>query len=108
MIDNERQVTAERDRDKDYYYKEYRRESGDERMAKVTLNICSLWDTDLIPIFRSGNVKENAIARRGREKGSETERGREAGAGESETGSRRLQGGGAGTSWTPLPRCTTG
>ena len=35
-----RQVTAERDRDKDYYYKEYRRESGDERMAKVTLNIC--------------------------------------------------------------------
>ena len=34
-----RQVTAERDRDKDYYYKEYRRESGDERMAKVTLNI---------------------------------------------------------------------
>ena len=28
-------MTAERDRDKDYYYKEYRRESGDERMAKV-------------------------------------------------------------------------
>ena len=46
MIDDEWQVTAERDRDKDYYYKEYRRESGDERMAKVTLNICVLWDTD--------------------------------------------------------------
>ena len=42
MIDDEWQVTAERDRDKDYYYKEYRRESGDERMAKVTLNICVL------------------------------------------------------------------
>ena len=53
-------------------------------------------------------MKENEIARGGREKGSETERGREAGAGESATGSRRLQGGGAGTSWTPLPRCTTG
>ena len=37
-----RQVTAERDRDKDYYYKEYRRESGDERMAKVTLDIFPL------------------------------------------------------------------
>ena len=108
MIDDEWQVTAERDRDKDYYYKEYRRESGDERMAKVILDIRVFWDADLIPIFRSGSVKENEIARRGREKGSETERGREAGAGESETGSRRLQGGGAGTSWTPLPRCTTG
>ena len=62
----------------------------------------------MIAIFRSGSVKENEIARRGREKGSETERGREAGAGESETGSRRLQGGGAGTSWTLPPRCTTG
>ena len=108
MIDDEWQVTAERDRDKDYYYKEYRRESGDERMAKVTLNICSHWDTDLIPIFRSGSVKENEIARGGREKGNETEKGREAGAGESATGSKRLQGGGAGTSWTPLPRCITG
>ena len=62
----------------------------------------------MIPIFRSGSVKGNAIARRGREKGSETERGREAGAGESETGSKKLQVGGAGTSWTLPPRCTTG
>ena len=102
-----RQVTAERDRDKDYYYKEYRRESGDERMAKVTLNICPFGILNMSH-FRSGSVKENEIARRGREKGSETERGREAGAGESATGSKKLQGGGAGTSWTPLPRCTTG
>ena len=42
ILDDERQVTAERDRDKDYYYKEYRREGGDERMAKVTLDIFPL------------------------------------------------------------------